>query len=65
MDCSECSAAELGRRLEYWAAGNAGRDEDVQLVFLLRWPEWPAGSQKVPAREWEKAMSKVGHGLGG
>ena len=32
--------------------------EDLQLVCLLLWLEWPAGSQGIPARVggWDKAL---------
>lgn len=41
-----------------WRWRNLGRGKDLQLVYLLRWPERPVVSQGVPAEvgNWDKAM---------
>lgn len=60
------SAAELGMRLGDWISRRRGRREDVQSAYLFAWPEWPLGSQEMPAGVGvcNKAMSK-GRTLGG
>jgi hypothetical protein len=43
-------------RLEDWIWK---RDEDLQLAYLLPWPQWSSGFQRMPAEVggWDKAMS--------
>lgn len=42
---------------QIWRRGGSGGD--LQLGYLLFWPEWPADSQGIPAvvGGWDKAMS--------
>ncbi|EGW10543.1 hypothetical protein I79_012701 [Cricetulus griseus] len=42
-----------------WIWRSSGRHEDLQLVHLLPWPEWPVGSQGMAAAAgaWDTAMS--------
>lgn len=36
-------------RLRVWIWRTRERDEDLQIVYLLSWQEWPEASQGTPA----------------